>query len=68
MAVIKVQNFLRLSEAKRTRIWNELRDEPYLQFKVTSGDLGIPFLGLLRWSVSAHGVVIFLIGDDPKKV
>jgi hypothetical protein len=68
MAVIKVKNFLRLGTSKRQVVWDQLRDEALMQKKVTLADL--PGVGkalslVVKWSVSAHGIVVFLIGDDP---
>lgn len=64
-AAIKLKNFLRLSEAKRTRLWDMIRDEPQLQIRVFIADVfpGVP--SFIRFSVGAKGLAIFLIGDDP---
>lgn len=68
MAVIQKKNFLNLGAKKRQRIWDEIRDEPFIHRRVTLGDL--PGIGgalalVIRWSVSAQGIAEFLFGDDP---
>lgn len=76
MAAIKKKNFLNLGSAKRQVIWDQIRDEPELQARLTAANfLGmIPGIGneigriasaVLRFSVGVHGVVVFLIGEDP---
>src|SRR5690349_12545572 len=65
VAAIKIKNFLRLGSAKRQVIWDQLRDEPMMEAKVTMKDLFGPIGAILRFSVSGHGVAVFLIGEDP---
>lgn len=63
MAAIKKKNILNVSTRKNYVIWGELRDDVE-GVKVTVGDLfPVPLIG--KWSVSAKGVLAFLIGDDP---
>lgn len=67
MALIKIKNFLRLADDKRQAIWDQLRDEPALHFRVYARDI-IPLPPIVRYSVGAYGLAQFLFGDDPGPV
>lgn len=79
MAAIKKKNVLNLGSVQRRSWWNDIRSKPELALRFKAGDLinvipGVPdqvggiVSTFLRFSVGVHGLVVFLIGDDPGPV
>lgn len=75
MPVIKKKNFLNLGPTEQLRWWDDIRGKPELDARLGvgtligmipgAGEIGRLASSFLRGSVGVHGIVVFLIGDDP---
>lgn len=60
--LIKATNLFHLGDEKRLQVWEIIRGGTDVRVKLRDV-VPVPIIG--GWSVSLHGIVVALFGDDP---